>query len=62
MLLAKINAAPMDIDNSPKVPLQLVVYTDDTVDIAFVDGSKLSLTPCGTSFTYSQATEHAIYG
>lgn len=61
MLLAKLTAAPMDSD-SPKVPLQLVVYTDDTVDIAFVDGSKLSLTPCGTSFTYSQATEHAIYG
>ena len=52
----------MECDIPEKVPLQLVIYTDDAVDLTFVDGSRLLLTPCGTSFTFALLQDIAFQG
>ena len=36
-------------------PVQFVLYTNDAVDVSYVDGSHLQLSPCGATFVHSGA-------
>lgn len=47
------------------LPTQFILYTDDSVDAEFSDGSKLQLSPCGTSFIHDQPpgeSQHPLHG
>ncbi len=39
------------------VACQLVLYTNDAVDISYADGSRLQLSPCATTFVYHRAPD-----
>ncbi|KAL3846781.1 hypothetical protein ACJMK2_017739 [Sinanodonta woodiana] len=48
----------------PVVPTLMVLYTNDAVEVRYSDGSRLHLTPCGSTFFYHTATDgsHPVAG
>ena len=49
---AAVASAPGQQD--PNVPLQMVLFTDDSLGIIYTNGSKLTISPCGATFTYTE--------
>ncbi|KAK3603768.1 hypothetical protein CHS0354_023387 [Potamilus streckersoni] len=48
----------------PVVPILMVLYTNDAVEVRYSDGSRFHLTPCGSTFYYHTAADgsHPVAG